>query len=399
MFGSQVYAAELRRLAKQKIDSARRNEADGKMADAAEDLRGAVNVIRKMAEREAIQQDRVRLYQKANEAEQKAGMLAKGQRVFIKNSDDGKSVTAVDDYKTSIDELIYRANFSWSDIGGMEEVKSTLKYSLGMMLARMPEAVRLDGVSRILLYGPPGTGKTLLAAASSNMLGATFFNVKASDLLSKYFGESTKLVSALYARARSESDTGAALVFIDEFDALCRKRGRSDETGAERRILSTLLAELDGLSGKGQAPRVITMAATNQPWDISDAVLQRFERLFLVDLPDAPAREAIFRIHINNAGLKLAGDTSFEGLARSTDGHSGRSIQHVCKDAIERMVREMNQAVPEEVDRGTIRNYEVRYRPLGPGDFAAALQRSRAMCPQDKLERYRSWAQSVGSVV
>lgn len=397
MIGTQAYLLELRRLAKQKIESARRAERDGDLAGAAEQLRAAAVIVRRMAEREVIQQDRVRLYQKANEADEKARRLAAGQRVFTAGEDAARPLAAVDEYRASVDELIYRASVTWDDIGGMEDVKSTLKYSLGMMLARMPAALRLQGASRVLLYGPPGTGKTLLAAASSNMLGATFFNVKASDLMSKYFGESTRLISALYARARSESDTGAALVFIDEFDALCRRPERRDETGTERRILSTLLAELDGLSEKGQAPRVITMAATNQPWDVSEAVLQRFERQFLVDLPDAAARRAIFRIHVEGAAVGLADDVTCEDLADRTEGYSGRDIQHVCKDAVEKMIREMNEAVPDEVDRGTIRDYEVRYRPLAGGDFAEALARCRPVCSRERLRRYRQWARTSGT--
>jgi SpoVK/Ycf46/Vps4 family AAA+-type ATPase len=116
--------------------------------------------------------------------------------------------------------------------------------------------------------GPPGTGKTLLAAATAGNLEATFFNVKVSSLLSKYFGESTKLISALYSVARRLSP---AVIFLDEFESLTPSRG-SGESGSERRIVSTLLAELDGLQGKDDDSFVMTICATNLPWLLDLAI-------------------------------------------------------------------------------------------------------------------------------
>ena len=391
---------ELRRIARQKFDEAKTRQASGDVAGAAELLNAAAAIIRDMAEREVVQQDRVRLFQKANRAERMAADLARGRRVFNgKTTPDEASEAAADDYRASIDEVIHRSHATWADIGGIDDVKATLKYSMGLMLARMPHGLQLESASRILLYGPPGTGKTLLAAASSNMLGAVFFNVKASNLLSKYFGESTKLISALYSRARSEAETGAAVVFIDEFDAVCRTRNRWDETGAERRVLATLLAELDGLSEKGEPSRVITIAATNRPWDISNAILQRFEKHCFVDLPDEAAREAIFRIHVRGAGLELADDITFADLARRSDGFSGRNIQHACKDAVETMVREANRQVPAQVDNGTIRDYVINCRKLCTRDFETALSAVRPAATKKMLDRYRKWAGGVEAAV
>src|SRR5690606_26180668 len=118
-------------------------------------------------------------------------------------------------------------------------------------------------------YGPPGTGKTILAAATSNALrkgahekrGAMFFNVKVSGVMSKYFGESSKIISEIYGTAR---DNSPSVVFLDEFESLTGKRGSDEQSGAERRILSTILSELDGLSEKGRSDIfVLTIAAAN----------------------------------------------------------------------------------------------------------------------------------------
>ncbi|HIH03636.1 MAG TPA: CDC48 family AAA ATPase [Methanoregulaceae archaeon] len=289
------------------------------------------------------------------------------------------------------------SHVTWTDVGGLDEAKEEVREAVEYPLT---DHERFDQIGirpprGVLLYGPPGTGKTLLAAACSNMLDATFFNVKASDLLSKYFGESTKLISALYARARSEADVGASLIFIDEFESLCRKSS-GDDSGAERRILSTFLAELDGLEEKGRATKVITIAATNHPWDISEPVLQRFEKQFLVDLPDEKSREVIFRIHIAGKGLDLAGDIDYASLARRTEGFSGRSIQHICKDAVETMVRDMNRDIADKVDGRSIADHTIKCRSLTAADFEGPLRKARPRMKPESLQRYRTWAQECG---
>ena len=100
---------------------------------------------------------------------------------------------------------------SWEDIGGLEETKNTIKESIVLAYARKPDRVEIEGWRNILLFGPPGTGKTLLAAATAKGLDAAFFNVKAGQVLSKYYGESPKIVNALFDVAREEADFEHAL--------------------------------------------------------------------------------------------------------------------------------------------------------------------------------------------
>lgn len=396
MLGAQNAVIELQAKARQVIEKARQLEKNGNFQEAGTRLRTASEIIRKIAERETVQADRVRRYQKAKQAEDMALKLEKGQRVFTQAKEaPDSSLPAENEYRATVDELIYRSPVEWEDIAGMDEVKKSLKYALGLMLAKMPPGVRLNTSSRILLYGPPGTGKTLLAAACSNMLGATFFNVKASNLLSKWFGESTRLISALFARARSEADTGVSVVFIDELDGLCHTRGASSESGAERRILSTLLAELDGLAEKGEASRVITIAATNKPWDIDEAILERFKRHIYVDLPEQESREAIFKIHIQRAGLELEG-LSYADLAKRAKGYSGRLIERVCQQAVDHMVAEANPAVPGQVDGNTIQDYELQVRPMGQKDFDRAFALVRPSVNQQQLNQLTKFQAHVG---
>ena len=191
--------------------------------------------------------------------------------------------------------LISSSSVRWDDIGGLDEVKRLVKETVVIAGLKKPDAIR--PWKGILLFGPPGTGKTMIAAAAAGSLHATFYDVKADRVLSKYFGESSKLVASLYDSARNQAPS---IVFIDEFDALGSARGEGTSE-ATRKLLSSLLTEMDGLQDKKADRLLLTMAATNTPWDLDPAVLSRFPRRIYVTLPDAASCEAIIRIH--TAGL------------------------------------------------------------------------------------------------
>ncbi|MHC5080463.1 MAG: ATP-binding protein, partial [Planctomycetota bacterium] len=236
--------------------------------------------------------------------------------------------------KRVVDGLMQTAKVGWKDIGGLEGVKQEIKFALGIWLAQPPagpggKPVQLQSWRNMLFYGPPGTGKTLLAAATSRALktreerGAVFYNVKVSSVLSKYFGESTKIISELYGVAR---DLSPAVIFLDEFESLAANRDDGSDTGPERRILSTILAELDGLAEKGRTDiYVLTIAATNRPWDLDPAVLSRFDKKILIPLPDETTRQSILEIMIDRKGLTTK--MSREDLVEKTAGFSGREIE------------------------------------------------------------------------
>src|SRR5205814_715183 len=162
---------------------------------------------------------------------------------------------------------------------------------------------------------------------STEGVPSVFYNVKVSSILSKYFGESSKIISELYGTAR---DTSPSVVFLDEFESLAGQRDASD-SGAERRILSTLLSELDGMDSKGRTDLyVLTIAATNRPWDLDNAVLSRFEKKILIPLPDETTRDRILKIHLQKKGFTT--DVPYDELVRLTNGHSGREIERFCKE-------------------------------------------------------------------
>ncbi|MGC1379327.1 MAG: AAA family ATPase [Anaerolineales bacterium] len=291
------------------------------------------------------------------------------------------------DYESEIMGLIEESKIRWADIGGLEETKQAIKSAFGLAVARKPKGVRIDSWRNLLFFGPPGTGKTLLAAATAGSLEATFFNVKVSNVLSKYFGESTKILSALYATARRLSP---AVIFLDEFESLTPPRGEG-ESGAERRIVSTLLAELDGMSTKDDESYVLTIGATNLPWALDNAILSRFQKRIFVPLPDAEARRAILEIHIPKRGHKLK--VSLEDLVTRTDGYSGREIEQICQTAITHMTQRANPGLMDIVDQGqaALRNYEIKVAPLDEEDFKVAFSQIHPSTDPQLLQRHREW--------
>ena len=297
-----------------------------------------------------------------------------------------------------VSNLSHVSKITWADIGGLEDTKDEIKFALGMTLAQQPAGVRVAAWTRILFYGPPGTGKTLLAAATSNAVRSTedvpsvFYNVKVSSILSKYFGESSKILSELYGTAR---DTSPSVVFLDEFESLAGKRDSGD-SGAERRILSTLLSELDGMDGKGRSDiYVMTIAATNRPWDLDSAVLSRFEKKILIPLPDVDTREKILRIHLEKKGYQV--EIPFPELAQRTEGYSGRELERFAKEVTTGMIEEMNRDIPGLVDRGldAVKKHKIKVRPLSEADVEAALKVIHPQTTPEEMKKYYSWKESA----
>ncbi|NJE08487.1 ATP-binding protein [Thermococcus sp. M39] len=334
---------------------------------------------------------------KAKKWEQTAKKIEKGE--FGKKavvSAEGRKTKAEeekeqDQFREYVKGLIAKSSVTWNDIGGLNDVKVLLMETVVIAALQKPESIQ--PWKGILLFGPPGTGKTLLASAAAGSLHATFFNVKASNVLSKYFGESSKIITALYEVARERAPS---IVFIDEIDALTTKR--SNETSeASRRMLSTLLTELDGFQDKKSDLLVLTLAATNTPWDLDEAVLSRFPRRIYVPLPDKKATKEI--IKINTRGLdisKLDLDAIAEESVRRF--YSGRDIRNLCQQAIWNMIREENKdlyklaSLPFE----ELRKRALRTRPLEMRDFEEAFKKIKSPLTRKEIERYEKWAEEFG---
>jgi len=374
---------------------ARACESEDKRVEAASAYLQAAGLMRRHAEMSRVSAVRKQRLASARQYEQLASKLKSSK--YVKSVVDAVPQTTVEPVETEqheseIESLIEKSKVTWDEIGGLEETKREIKAAYGLSLAKAPRGVRLSGWKTILFYGPPGTGKTLLAAATSSGLDATFFSAKVSNLVSKYFGESSKLIGVLFAKARELSPS---VVFLDEFEALSPRRDGA-ESGAERRILSTLLAELDGMAEKCSDDYVLTIGATNTPWYIDDAVLSRFEKKIHIPLPDNAARERILQIHSEGAGCACT--ASYQSLAERTRGFSGRQIERMCKEVAGNMVQEMNPDIADRVDAGldAIKKYSLRLRPLTEEDFCTVLQDMRPETPPEVLAKFAEWSDKVG---
>jgi transitional endoplasmic reticulum ATPase len=226
--------------------------------------------------------------------------------------------------------LVQVPEVRWEDVGGVDAAVRTLRDGIELPL-RHPEAFRRLGIRAargFLLFGPPGTGKTLLAKAVAHEADANFISAKASDLLSKWYGESERQLARLFARARQVAPT---VVFLDEIDALAPQRGgTSGDSAASDRVVNTLLTELDGLE---ELSRVVVIGATNRPILIDPALLRpgRFDELVYVPVPDAIGRRKILGIH--TARMPLAPDVDLDALAARTAGFTGADLEGLVRRA------------------------------------------------------------------
>lgn len=304
-----------------------------------------------------------------------------------KRSDEGTS----DEYEEQIKQLITQSKTTWNDVAGMADTKSAIKTAYFEALAKKPPKVEINGARGILLYGPPGTGKTLLAAATAGSLDATFFSAKASDMLSKWFGESTQKVSALFKVARNLSPS---VIFMDEIEALAISR-TENANSANLQVVSTMLAELDGLDFKDKDPFVLSIGATNVPWMLDTGILRRFPKRIYVPLPDCELRRAIFEIHLTKKGHKSA--VPMNVLADRTAGYSGDEIKQLCNTAIEHMIHRMNPDSMKIVDLGrdAVRDYTLKVDTIQENEFESAFSQVKPITNLELIHRFENWANNT----
>jgi len=311
---------------------------------------------------------------------------------------------------------IYIANpdVKWDDIAGLENSKRLVKEAVVLPI-KYPELFTgiLQPWKGLLLFGPPGTGKTMLAKAVATECHTTFFNISASSIVSKWRGDSEKLVRVLFDLAKYHAPS---TIFLDELEAIMSQRTSDGaEHEGSRRMKTELLVQLDGLS-KNQE-HIFLLAASNLPWDLDTAMLRRLEKRILINLPDFKARKRMFEINLPNGSVDSNNNTVVEGLdydklAEITEGYSGSDIKLVCKEAamipvrkIFNILENMNEEESAKLTQNNSENdHESRIditalkrEPVQMKDVYQALSCTKPSCPTSLSEKYLEWQNNFGS--
>ncbi|RLN51910.1 hypothetical protein BBJ28_00002198 [Nothophytophthora sp. Chile5] len=292
----------------------------------------------------------------------------------------------------------------WDDVIGLQETKRLLKEAVVMPL-KYPQLFQglLSPWTGILLYGPPGNGKTMLAKAVATECRTTFFNISASSIVSKYRGDSEKLIRMLFELARHHAPS---TIFLDEIDSLMGQResgGGGQEHEASRRMKTELLIQMDGLAKTNDV--VFVLAASNLPWDLDAAMLRRLEKRVLVDLPSPEARHALFASLLEPY---TPSDFGFDEAVKRTDGYSGADLKLVAKEACMAPVRrlmgrleatdcsESPAAGGNQRRDASAAEWREMLGHVQPEDLLTALDKTKPST-QQLLRRYQQWQTKFGS--
>ncbi|KAI4338011.1 hypothetical protein L6164_016367 [Bauhinia variegata] len=254
----------------------------------------------------------------------------------------------------------------FESIGGLETIKQAL-YELVILPLKRPDLFshgKLLGPQKgVLLYGPPGTGKTMLAKAIAKESGAVFINVRVSNLMSKWFGDAQKLVSAVFSLAYKLQP---AIIFIDEVDSFLGQRRTSDHE-ALLNMKTEFMALWDGFTTDKNA-RVMVLTATNRPSELDEAILRRLPQAFEIGMPDRRERAEILKVILK--GERIEDNIDFDRLAGLSEGYTGSDLFELCKKAAYFPIRELL----DEEKKG---NRSTAPRPLSQSDLEKVLSTSQ----------------------
>mmetsp|Transcript_8629 Transcript_8629/g.35956 ORF Transcript_8629/g.35956 Transcript_8629/m.35956 type:complete len:555 (+) Transcript_8629:141-1805(+) len=274
---------------------------------------------------------------------------------------------------------------TWSDIAGLEFAKKNVQE---MVIYPMLRPDLFTGIRQpakgLLLFGPPGTGKTMIGKAIAGEAGATFFNISASSLTSKYVGEGEKMVRALFTVARCYPSS-IKVIFIDEIDSLLTQRSESDQE-ASRRIKTEFLVQMDG-AGCDPKERILVIGATNRPQEIDEAARRRFVKRLYIPLPAREARQWLVENLLAGQRHSLSEKDARE-LAELTEGYSGSDLHGLCQEAALGPIRSVTNILQCAADD---------VRPIEREDFTQALTRVRSSVGKEELRQYEDWNKLFGS--
>ncbi|KAL3673648.1 hypothetical protein V7S43_001347 [Phytophthora oleae] len=387
------------------IEAAVAADKAGKYAEAVELYASGIEKMMAQMAQLPNEEAKTHMRQKINEYMNRAEQLkewtaeqarTKTQEPSVANTERNNARTASDGQRagylrqhaehahTILDEVLDRSpGVHWTDIAGLGVAKQILQEAVILPTLRPDLFTGLRAPPRgVLLFGPPGTGKTLLAKAVATESKATFFNISASSLTSKWVGEGEKLVRALFEMAR---ELQPSVVFMDEIDALLSTRSAS-ENEASRRIKNQFFTELDG-AASSQEDRILIMGATNLPQELDEAIVRRLEKRIYVPLPDASSREGL-TLHLLGSQKFSLSSKDIKNIVKATEGYSGSDLKAVCKDAALGPIRELGAEV------ANVKAEDVR--GISASDFQVALTRVRPSVSSTTIEALIAWNEQYG---
>uniref|UniRef100_A0A8U7NNQ7 Katanin catalytic subunit A1 like 2 n=1 Tax=Corvus moneduloides TaxID=1196302 RepID=A0A8U7NNQ7_CORMO len=316
----------------------------------------------------------------------------------VRVSPDGIPLNSLNYDPDPSDIYLHKPNVKWDDIIGLDAAKRLVKEAVVYPI-KYPELFTgiLSPWKGLLLYGPPGTGKTLLAKAVATECNTTFFNISASTIVSKWRGDSEKLVRVLFELARYHAPS---TIFLDELESVMSQRGTAPggEHEGSRRMKTELLVQMDGLAQSDDL--VFVLAASNLPWELDSAMLRRLEKRILVDLPSEEARRVMIQHWLpplsNSGGVKLRTDLDYSLLSQETNGYSGSDIKLVCKEAAMRPVRKIFDAL-ENHQPGNSNLPMIQLDTITTADFLDVITHTKPSA-KNLSQKYTAWQREFESV-
>ena len=269
-----------------------------------------------------------------------------------------------DSDKVQIGNSIFVAtspNVKFDDIIGLAETKKLLQAALvwPIKFADIYTANDTSASRSMLLYGPPGTGKTQLAKAVATEMKCSFITVSSTDIMSKWLGDSEKIIRRIFEIAREKAPT---VMFFDEVDGILSSRTDSNTSEAANKVKNEILTNMSGFQGITDKEKfVFVLAATNNPSNLDIAVVRRFEQRLYIPLPDADARCLMFKKKLDKCVHKLSED-DYKAAADATDQYSGADIEIVTRYCKESALRKYADATEFKV------NSEGKYIPIKYAD-------------------------------